>query len=57
METYERENMVPEETNKIIADGTIQELLYPVPNFFGLKQFGRSLVAAATEDRVRIGMM
>lgn len=57
METYERENMVPEETNKIIADGTIQELLYPVPNFFGLKQFGRNLVAAATEDRVRIGMM
>lgn len=49
--------MVPEETNKIIADGTIQELLYPVPNFFGLKQLGKSLVAAATEDRVRIGMM
>ena len=49
--------MVPEETNKIITDGTIKELLYPVPNFFGLKQFGRSLVAAATEDHVRISMM
>lgn len=49
--------MVPDVNNKIIADGTIQELLYPVPKFLGLKKLGKSLVAAATEDRVRIGMM
>ncbi|KAF8742559.1 hypothetical protein AX14_003593 [Amanita brunnescens Koide BX004] len=54
---YERKNMVPDVNNKIIADGTIQELLYPVPKFLGLKRLGKRLVAAATEDRVRIGMM
>ena len=51
------EKMVPHQTNKTIAEGTVQELLYPVPKFFELKQLGKKLVAAAMDNHVRNAMM
>jgi len=54
---YEMEKMVPHQTNKTIAEGTVQELLYPAPKFFKLKQLGKNLVAAAMDNHVRNAMM
>ncbi|KAF8346341.1 hypothetical protein F5887DRAFT_108569 [Amanita rubescens] len=55
--SYQMEKMDPCKANKIIADSTMNEVLYPVPNFFGLKQLGRNIIAAALDGDVRTALM
>ncbi len=51
------EKMIPCKASKIIADRTLNELLYPVPNLFGLKQLGRNVIATALDGDVRTALM
>ncbi|KAF8630568.1 hypothetical protein AX17_005380 [Amanita inopinata Kibby_2008] len=57
LKAYEMEQMVPAKTNQEVSFATVEELLYPVPRFFGLKRFGRGLIAATVEDIARVSMM
>ncbi|ESK82427.1 hypothetical protein Moror_12151 [Moniliophthora roreri MCA 2997] len=57
VEDYEAKNMVPAQTNHDVATYTTNELIYPVPHAFGLKNFARKLSIAALEDNVRVAMM
>ncbi|KAI3604525.1 hypothetical protein WG66_008128 [Moniliophthora roreri] len=57
VEDYEAKNMVPAQTNHDVANYTTDELIYPVPHAFGLKNFARKLSIAALEDNVRVAMM
>lgn len=45
--------MVPADTNKEVAGHTIEELLSPVPESFGLKAFGRRIIICLMEDILR----
>lgn len=49
--------MVPAQSNKDVAGYTTEELLYPVPEIFGLKNFFRRISICLLEERVRIAMM
>jgi hypothetical protein len=52
---YEKKQMVPHEVNRVISEHTIALLLYTMPSF--LKPFGRKVVIALLEDRLRGAMM
>ncbi|KAL9034914.1 MAG: hypothetical protein Q9214_006825 [Letrouitia sp. 1 TL-2023] len=54
-ETYEKASMVPHEDNRTTADQTIAILLWEVPS--ALKGFGKNLVSALMDDRLRVAMM
>ncbi|KAJ2929427.1 hypothetical protein H1R20_g7656, partial [Candolleomyces eurysporus] len=56
-EAYEEVYMVPDETNNLVAGYTVAELLYAVPNKFGMKSFAERVVIALLEERVRIAML
>ncbi|KAJ7641459.1 hypothetical protein FB45DRAFT_976236 [Roridomyces roridus] len=57
IQTYEKEYMVPAQTNHEVANQTINELLFIVPHAFGLRRFAEGLTRSVLEDRVRIAMM
>lgn len=57
IQTYEEEHMVPAETNYHVAQHTTNELLFMVPDKFGLRSFCEGITAALLEDRVRVAMM
>ncbi|KAJ7475119.1 hypothetical protein B0H11DRAFT_2034174 [Mycena galericulata] len=54
---YEEEYMVPAQTNHDVAKHTTDELLFMVPEAFGLRSFFEGLTGSLLEDRVRIAMM
>ncbi|KAJ7622151.1 hypothetical protein FB45DRAFT_753621 [Roridomyces roridus] len=56
-EAYEKEFMVPAQTNHDVARCTTGELLFTVPHAFGLRRFLEGFSRALLEDRVRIAMM
>jgi hypothetical protein len=49
--------MVPAETNRIVAGYTLDELLCPVPEAFGLRAFGVKIVVCLLDDITREAMM
>ena len=54
---YEVKNMIPAETNKEVAEHTMEEFLSAVPIRFGLRSFAVRVALCLLEDRVRVGMM
>ena len=54
-EAYEKRAMVPDVNNKKTADETTAILLWTVPA--ALKEFGRNVVSALMDDRLRMAMM
>ncbi|KIM48566.1 hypothetical protein M413DRAFT_20940 [Hebeloma cylindrosporum] len=52
-EAYQETYMVPADTNKEVAGYTVEELLSPVPEAFGLKALGERMVICLMEDAVR----
>jgi hypothetical protein len=54
-QAYEREKMVPAETNRKTAEETTRILLWTIPG--PLKGMGRHLVSALMDDRLREAMM
>lgn len=56
-EAYEKETMIPAQSNHDVAVATTEELLDMVPNAFGLKNFGRRVTFSLLEERVRMAMM
>jgi hypothetical protein len=49
--------MVPAQSNYDVAKHTTDELLFPVPEAFGLRAFAEGITRSILEDRVRIAMM
>lgn len=56
-QAYEKETMVPAQSNHDVAVATTEEILDMVPNIFGLKNFGRRVTYSLLEERVRVAMM
>ncbi|KAF9467635.1 hypothetical protein BDZ94DRAFT_1318601 [Collybia nuda] len=54
---YEKECMVPAQTNKDVAGYTTDELLHVIPETFGLKNFFRNISICLLEEPVRIAML
>lgn len=54
-EEYEKASMVPHKDNRTTADQTVAILLWEVPR--ALKGFGKKLVSALMDDRLRVAMM
>ncbi|KAF8524796.1 hypothetical protein BU17DRAFT_42485 [Hysterangium stoloniferum] len=54
-EAYERDHMVPDDNNKVLAERTIELLIHKLPNMF--KPFARILVSCLMEDRLRNAML
>lgn len=52
---YEREFMVPAETNQKTAEQTVAILLWSLPEF--LKPYGKKVVSVLMDDRLRAAMM
>ena len=52
---YEKRVMVPDKNNRKVAEQTVAILLYSVPGF--LKPYGRRMVSALMDDRLRTAMM
>lgn len=49
--------MVPAETNRVVAGYTLDELLCPVPEAFGLRAFGVKIVLCLLDGITREAMM
>ena len=49
--------MVPNPINAEVASYTLDELLFAVPEAFGLKTFARRVSICLLEDRVRLSML
>ncbi|KAL1731939.1 hypothetical protein EV714DRAFT_207805 [Schizophyllum commune] len=56
-ENYEKENMRPAPSNAKVAKFTADELLFPFPKAFGIKEFGRRVTVCLMSERVRVSMM
>lgn len=52
---YEKRYMVPDKNNQKTAEQTVAILLYNIPGF--LKPYGRRIVSALMDDRLRTAMM
>lgn len=52
---YEKRYMVPDKNNQKTAEQTVAILLYSIPGF--LKPYGRRVVSALMDDRLRTAMM
>lgn len=52
---YEKRYMVPDKNNQKTAEQTVAILLYGIPGF--LEPYGRSIVSALMDDRLRTAMM
>jgi hypothetical protein len=49
--------MVPDPINAEVASYTLNELLFAVPEAFGLKTFAQRIAICLLEDAVRISML
>ena len=49
--------MVPDPTNAMVASHTLNELLFAVPEAFGLKTFAQRISICLLDDIVRISML
>ena len=49
--------MKPAPSNAKVAKFTANELLFPFPKAFGIKEFGRRMTVCLMGERVRIAMM
>ena len=49
--------MVPAPTNADVASYTMDELLFAVPQAFGLKTFAQRIAICLLDDIVRVSMM
>uniref|UniRef100_D8Q7B7 ER-bound oxygenase mpaB/mpaB'/Rubber oxygenase catalytic domain-containing protein n=1 Tax=Schizophyllum commune (strain H4-8 / FGSC 9210) TaxID=578458 RepID=D8Q7B7_SCHCM len=56
-EQYEKEHMKPAPSNAKVAKFTADELLFPFPKAFGIKEFGRRVTVCLMSERVRVAMM
>ncbi|TEB31420.1 hypothetical protein FA13DRAFT_366962 [Coprinellus micaceus] len=56
-ETYAEAEMAPDEANHKLSEYTMDEILYPVPRAFGLREFGERAVICLLPDRVREAML
>ena len=54
---YERKCMVPDPLNAEVASYTLDELLFAVPEFLGLKTFAQRISICLIEDVVRVSML
>ena len=54
---YERKCMVPDPINAEVASYTLNELLFAVPEAFGLKTFAQRVSICLLDDPVRISML
>ncbi|KAF8883027.1 hypothetical protein BD779DRAFT_1444405 [Infundibulicybe gibba] len=54
---YEAEYMVPAQTNHDVAGYTVEELLYALPERFGIKNLGKRITTCLLDEPVRIAMM
>ena len=54
---YEKQNMKPASTNAKVAKFTADELLFPLPKAFGIKESGRRVTVCLMSERVRVAMM
>ncbi|KAJ7186715.1 hypothetical protein C8R46DRAFT_1157924 [Mycena filopes] len=54
---YEQEHVVPAQSNHEVAKHTTNELLFMVPEAFGLRSFFEGLTRSVLDDRTRIAMM
>ena len=52
---YEKTFMIPDKNNYQLAEQTVAILLYSLPRF--LKPYGRMVVSALMDDRLRTAMM
>ncbi|KAF8147796.1 hypothetical protein K438DRAFT_1779889 [Mycena galopus ATCC 62051] len=57
LRVYEEEHMVPAQSNHDVAKHTLDELLFMVPETFGMHSFLEGISRSLLEDRVRIAMM
>jgi hypothetical protein len=56
-QTYAEAEMAPDEANHKLSEYTMDEILYPVPRAFGLREFGERAVICLLPDRVREAML
>ncbi|KAL1674284.1 hypothetical protein EV122DRAFT_220978 [Schizophyllum commune] len=56
-ENYEKENMKSAPSNAKVAKFTADELLFPFPKVFGIKEVGRRVTVCLMSERVRVAMM
>ncbi|KAJ7912574.1 hypothetical protein B0H13DRAFT_2007216 [Mycena leptocephala] len=54
---YEEEHMVPAQSNHLVAKHTTDELLFMVPEKFGLRSFFEGITRSLLDERTRIAMM
>ncbi|KAF5347780.1 hypothetical protein D9756_010264 [Leucocoprinus leucothites] len=54
---YEQEQMVPDPINNEVANYTTEELLYPIPTAFGIRNWFDGLTVCMLDEPVRIAMM
>ncbi|KAK7042908.1 hypothetical protein VNI00_008644 [Paramarasmius palmivorus] len=57
VEEYESKHMRPAQTNHDVATYTTNELIYPIPEAFGLKNLARKMSIAVLDENVRVAMM
>ncbi|KAL1684523.1 hypothetical protein GGG16DRAFT_68145 [Schizophyllum commune] len=56
-EAYEEKHMVPATSNYEVARHTTDEMLFHLPEVFGIKGFVRRLEACVLDERTRVAMM
>ena len=54
---YEGKCMVPDPINAEVASYTLNELLFAVPEAFGLKAFAQRISICLLDDAVRVSML
>ncbi|KAF7361341.1 hypothetical protein MSAN_01166800 [Mycena sanguinolenta] len=57
LRAYEEEHMIPAESNRDVAKHTMDELLFMVPQTFGMRSFAEGVTRSLLDDRTRIAMM
>ncbi|KAJ7624497.1 hypothetical protein FB45DRAFT_751411 [Roridomyces roridus] len=57
MQVYEEQHMLPAETNQEVGRSLMDELLFGVPNIFGLRSFFEGIAVSMLDERVRGAVM
>ncbi|KAF5371589.1 hypothetical protein D9758_003422 [Tetrapyrgos nigripes] len=57
VEDFESRVMVTAESNHHVANYTLEELIYVLPETFGIKSFAKRVSITLLDDRVRVAMM
>lgn len=55
--SYQQSAMVPAESNKYVANFTLEEFISVLPNRFGIRNFAKGIAISLLEDIVREAMM